>query len=639
MSLEDLEKELYGQRPTHTHESEPTPKNEEVVVNTSSRFDPWDTGKKQQASQNKVSIKNSNPAQKTGVVGRGILLGGVVVLLVLMGFAGYYLYQYFTTKDIVLTISTPDQISVGEPFTATLSFENISTKKLIAPKVSLALPEGVVFVDTPDKRTNEADIHDIDPQETIRMEYALLVVGKSQQAYELNGGVSYGYEATSLSSRFDKGVTASVIANDAVFGLEVTAPEKTINGAELDINTRYQNTSAHDLASTTITFTFPKGFVVTGSSVPLDKDNTATINTIPAHGEGTIVVSGYIVGDVYSYFTTQVDAHAQVGTIVVPLMSKTVSISILPSPLSVAISRDRATTPDVVYAGNKISYQVRIENTGDVPLIDAVAQVVLDNALFDATSLQGTGHFDDKTRTYTWTAAQVEALKEIAPHASFSIPFSVMLKGASAQDVLQQKNLIVRAQVTSPTVPSSISAKETIGISQIESKLGGALGFSQKAYFKEPISDIVNQGSLPPRVASPIQYTIHWKLSGMGNFNSSTVKATLSPGVSWTGKIKVLGTDAVPTYNTRTQEIVWNIPTLTAAAMASTTPEVVFQVVFTPSSQNNGNTFEIISDAQMDSTEVISQKKVESSVKGLTSRQLEDEKLPEGYYRVLPAQQ
>ncbi len=636
MSLEDLEKELYGQRPTHTSTPNPVSQNKETPTSNPSRFDPWGTGGAQTTLSRDTNAPHTNSTQKTGVMGRGILLGGIIVLLVLMGFAGYYLYQYFTTKDIVLSIATPEKISVGEPFTAKLSFENISTKKLIAPKISLALPEGVVFVDSPDKRTQEADIHDVNPQETIQMEYALLVVGKSQQAYELDGSVSYGYESASLASRFDKGVSTSLVAMDTVLGLEVTAPEKTINGEEFDINTRYQNTSDHDLASTTIAFTLPKGFIITGSSVPLGKDTTVSIQTIPAHGEGMITVSGYMVGDEYSYFTTQVDARAQIGGIIVPLMSKTISISILPSPLAVTITRDRATTPDVVYAGNRISYQIRIENTGDIPLVDAIAQITLDNSLFDIPSIQGTGSFDEGTKLYTWTAAQVEALKAITPHTAFSIPFSIMLKNIQTQDILQQKNIRIRAQVTSPTVSPLVSAKETIGVSQVESKLGGALGFSQQAYFKEPLSDITNNGSLPPRVGSPIQYTLHWKLDGMGDFSNSTVRATLSPGVSWTGKLKVSGTDVVPTYNTRTQEIVWSIPLLTATSMASTTPEAVFQVTFTPSTQNSGSTFEIISDARITSTEVVSQKQISTSVKGITSRQLQDEKLPEGYYRVLP---
>ncbi len=638
MSLEDLEKELYGQRPAQTNKTTQSGvvTAKEKSTDNSSRFDPWNTERKQQSEKNTKSITIKDQTQKSGVMGRGILLGGIIVLLVLVGFAGYYLYQYFTTKDIAITITTPNQVSVGESFTATLSFENISTKKLIAPKVYLALPEGVVFADTPDKRTREADIHDVDPQETIQMEYALLVIGKSQQTYELEGGVSYGYEAASLSSRFDKGATASIVAVDTVFGLDITAPEKTLNGEEFDISARYQNLSNRDLASSTIVFTFPKGFVVTGSSVPLDKNNGVNIDLVPARGEGVVTISGYIIGDEYSYFTTQVDARAQIGSIVVPLVTKTVSSSILPSPLSVRVVRDRATNPDVVYAGTRISYKVQAENTSDTPLVDAVARVYLKDSLFDTASIEGSGHFDESTKAYTWTAAQIPALKEIGSHASFSIPFSIMLKQANANDVLEQKTITVRAQITSPTVPPLMSAKETVGIGQAESRLGGALGITQEAYFQEPSSDIVNQGSLPPRVGAPIQYTIHWKLRGMGDFNNAIIRATLAPGVSWTGKLKVSGVDASPTYNERTQEIIWSVPTIAATTLASTTPEAIFQIMFTPSSQDSGNTFNLISDAQITSVEVASQKQIQSSARGLSSRQLQDARPPEGYYRVLP---
>jgi hypothetical protein len=360
---------------------------------------------------------------------------------------------------------------------------------------------------------------------------------------------------------------------------------------------------------------------------------------IRAGAEDAALISGYIIGDEYSYFTTQVAAYMNIAsTTQAELASKTVSISISPSPLAVKISREGASVqPDVIYRGDKLSYIITCENTGDISLFGVVVRATLASEALQTQTISGTGYFDDTKKMYTWTGGQILGLKEIKPHTSVSIPFSVTVAQTISASALSAP-VIVRAQATSPTVPTSISAKETIGIGQVESKIGGMLGLTQNAYFKEPLSDITNEGSLPPQVGKPIQYTIHWKLSGAGDFDTTIVRATLPAGVIWTGKVKVLGTDAIPLYNERTQEIMWTIPRIAAKDFVSQTPEAVFQISFTPSSQNSGNVFTLISDAALTSIEGLSKKTIQTTARTLTSRQLSDGGLKEGYYRVLPAQ-
>jgi len=646
MSLEDLEKELYGQRPTRPRSSQNQKSEnaqEERVAQNKSTFDPWGTEQKQQTrfSQRLDSTRSSVAvAKKTGGVGKALIWTGVVSLVVLIGFAGYYLYQYFTTKDVLITVTVPNTVLVGQLFSANVSFENVSSKKLIAPKMSLSLPDGLVFTDNSDKRVLESDVHDVNPQETIQMEYQLLATGNPQQTYDIQALVSYGYESASFSSRFEKNAIAHVVIQDTVLGLAVSAPEKTLNGEEIDITTQYQNTSNQAIASTTLVFTFPKGFVVTGSNVPLDSNNTVEIGTIPAHQEGTVVVSGYMVGDEYSYFTTMLDAYTRIGKVSVPLIHKTISTSILPSPLTISVARDGAITkPDVVYAGDKLSYKITCENTGDTPLSELVAQVVFDGDSFDTASIGGSGFFNSTKKAYVWTAAQVAGLAELAPHSSLTIPFTIALKKTVTAAVLQDGLLRVRAQAVSPTVSPTIAAKETIGIGQAESRIGGILGFTQSVYYTEPTTDIQNTGPFPAQVGKETQYTVHWNFSGLGDFNNTIVSATLAPGVSWTGKVKVLGTDATPVYNNRTQQITWTIPAITTTEMAKQPPQLVFQISFTPSEQYSNNTFNIASSAQLQSVEALSQKQITLSTQSLMSRNFSGTGLPEGYYRVLPAEQ
>ena len=637
MSLEDLEKELYGQRTAKSRQRQT-----EASPQTSSAprpaLDPWGTEQNKKPTHQSFE-EVSQVAATGGKVGKVLIWLGAVLLVVLAAIATYYLYQYFTTKDVSITLTVPDHVLVGEVFTARVSFENISNKKLVAPVVSLALPDGVAFSDDTAKRTAQSTIHDLSPQETVQLEYQLLVTGKAQQSYALQAGVSYGYESSSFSNRFEKDTTVTVVAQDSVLGLDVSAPEKTLNGEEFNVDVRYQNNSDHALASTTLAFSFPQGFQVTGSDTPLNSNIEMAIPTIPAHGTGEAIVSGYMVGKEYSYFTTGVEARTLVGQTPITLAQKTVSISILPSPLAVSITRNNAQgNPDVVYAGSKLTYTVHVQNTGDTPLQGVIAKVIFDGDLFDTTSIQGAGFLNDATHSYTWTAAQIKDLQELAPHAATDISFTIMLKTNPTTAMIQNGSVKIRAQATSPTVAPNVTAKETIGIGQVESRIGGVLGFAQSVYYNEPSTDIKNNGPFPAQVGKETQFTVHWNLSGLGDFSNTVVTATLAPGVSWTGKIKVLGTDATPSYNDRTQQITWKIPALSTAAMAQQPPQLVFQIAFTPSAQYAQNTFDLISQAQLNTTETLSQKQTSVTAPAIISRQITGTGLPEGYYRVLPTQ-
>jgi hypothetical protein len=292
-----------------------------------------------------------------------------------------------------------------------------------------------------------------------------------------------------------------------------------------------------------------------------------------------------------------------------------------------------------VYSGDKLSYTVVCENTGDIPLVGIVVTASFVGSAFDIGTIVGTGYLRDSDKTYIWTGAQVTGLKEIAPHTRVEIPLKISIrKDAGLTSNGAPDTVVLKARATSPTVPSTIAAKETIGIGQLSSVIGGALGITQTAYFSDPDSDIKNQGLLPPQVGKETQYTIHWKLSGAGDFGGTVVKATLPAGVSWTGKLTVSGTDSIPEYNNRTQEIVWAISKIDRKDLLEQPPEAIFQIAYTPSSQDSGNTFSLISDAQLTSTETLSGKTINATTRSLTSRQLSDSGLKEGYYRVLPAQ-
>ncbi len=627
MSLEELEKELYGQKPrVKRRVSKPQqPKQKKPAVTEN----PWQKVREKQAetprSEADVVVKTVQSYSKV------LLIGLVIILVGLLGVAGYYLYEFFTTRDVRIAVSMPSEAFIGEEILVAVTFENTSTKTLIDPRVSLTLPSGAIAVKDTQQRVIEAKIKDIGPGESIREEFNVVLVGDPLQTYQFGGGVSYGYEGSALASRFEKKTTGAILGREPVVVMDLSAPESILNGQDFEIHTTYQNISGNDLDEVRFIFEVPETFTLNNSEPKLE-NNIFTANNLSVGQERIAIFSGSVVGQDYSFFTIKGIAQIQIGGEWYDINTKSHTVSITPSPLSMKIfleSSDQTLSP-----GQRLNYRVEYMNNAQDTLEDVVLEAKLIGDMFLMSSVESNGFFNSQTRAITWTASNIPQLQELGVRESGSANFSVSLRPDYPAFQLADKDfvVIVRGQISSPTLPPGVIAQETAGITEIQNKVKGNLTLSQFTYFQEPSGSIVNQGSLPPQVGVPIEYTVHWNLSAVGtDFENISINAFLGPGVEWTGKLTSNITQ-VPTYNSRTQQVAWQIERIQAGSGTLTSgPQVIFQVRIIPSQVQSGEKITLVTRGNVSGTDVFVERPVILTLPLVESDDLSDGILPEKF--------
>lgn len=528
----------------------------------------------------------SPPMKKPTHAWRGIV---IIILLALIFASVWAMYFRKTPGPSVGLQFAPleSQILVGDPFTFTVSFSNYSDSVLKDAKVSLFLPDGVSFVGQSEgQRVQESTFGDVGPGSTnLQRDFKLIVTNGADSVKRMTAKASYrmGQNAT----MFETPAEMNLVVGQPAVSLGLTVPQNILNGSEFEIKAVYTNNTGREFKDLRLAIDYPPAFKFKRSSMQAEGpgNNSWFLGDMPASGNGTITITGSIVGPESSSFGFNGTLTAGVLGTTYALSSQSASLAILPAPLSVSVSLYNG-EDHVAALGEELVYAISYKNNSDVVMQNIIVKAQLSGDLYDFKSLDSKIPFNSLTNTITWYAGTTPQLLNVGPGQAGSLQFSIQVKSAFPIRLLSDKNynLAVAAEISSPTVPEGTSADRTVSVANTSNKVAGKADISAEGFWRDAKSGILNTGPYPPKVNQSTQYTIHWKIVNYStDVSDITVSAYLQAGVRFTGMMKSnIGTS--PVYDQNSGLITWSIPSLPATKGVISQPaEAIFQVEATPS--------------------------------------------------------
>ncbi len=552
---------------------------------------------------------------------RPLVIGVLAFFLLLSGVLVFLWYESRTAQGLTLGLLVPERVLIGVPFDLKINLSNDSSNVLNDAKLTLFLPDGVVFAgEAEDKRLRSKSLGNLgagsSSDETIRL---LALDGENTlQAVR----VTVDYLPTSLGGRFERIEKASFTITGQSVAVDITPPKKIFNGEDFEFEVVYKNISGEDIPTLMLTLDYPSAFKLISSSIaPEPGSYTWKIFDLKSGVEGRFKLKGRLNGPENAFYDLAIRAERDFSGRVYLVRTTRAAISVAVSPLSFSI--DLNNDPNyLVKPGDDLNYTLRYRNGTDVALRDVIIRARLTGEMFDLTQLVTDASLRASDNTLIWTAGAAPELALLQPGASGSVTFRLRALQQYPIKRFSDRNFALRvsAEIESPTVPRFVGSEKTITLVKLESKVAGNTVISAQAFFRDANSGILNKGSLPLVVGNATQFTLHWKVTNFSNdIRDVVIRASLGGNARATGVMKSNGA-TTPIYNERTQELVWNIPKVGATKGVLDAPlEAIIQVEAIPGLNQVGQYLKLLQQTTGVATDDFTGQKIEFQAPEVTT--------------------
>ena len=502
----------------------------------------------------------------------------VALALVISGaaFGFYFFYNSNSDTNNHLEFEAEENIYSGVPFDLVVNINNDSGNVWQDVKLSLSLPEGVVFFSNESDRSfSIKSLGNLGSGSLTQVTFKLMAIEQKEV------DVLLGYIPEGVGSRFEEKQSWGMPSIRIPVSLKIDSPKEVINGGKINLKIDYQNVADADLDGLYLEILYPKDFSYTKSSAEPDlKENVWNIDSLRKGSSGNLSVFGKLLGNTTSTleFTVSILKEAQSTKYLV--VQEKASITTKESSLYIGINLNE-TDNYIARPGDILNYGVGYSGKADI-------KVKLIGSVFDLATIQvyDGGFIQPGSNQIIWKNANLD-------EAGGSVTFSVKVKNDYGIKRLGDRNLIlkVEAEATSGEYSNKI---------ELETKVAGQITVDAKGYFRDADSGIINKGPIPPKIGVPTNYTVHWLIFNYTNdVKDVVVRAELRPGVTFAGNAQS-NVDSKPTFNVASNEVVWKINRIGATTGVIGKPlEGIFQIQAVPSGSNLGQYMPLLSETKV----------------------------------------
>ena len=507
---------------------------------------------------------------------------------------GYFFYvggNVVSVDKITLDIQGPTTIAGGDtiPFSIAITNRNPA-----------AIENAIIEIDFPTGTRNATDVLSAYPRyienlgtipsgATVTRSIKVIVFGGAGQDLVLP--VSFSYGTTGSNATFLKKSSYTLAISSTPLSVSVDTLVETVSGKPLTITLMVRSNATVPLSNVVLTSSFPFGFVVNSSSLPLN-NSSFLIGTLLPGASKTVTLIGTLTGQDKEqrvfHFTIGTAETPQDQNLAVTYMAQDAQVTIAAPFLNTTLTLNGDTRANAVVApGSHQNVSISYTNTLATSVTNAEVAVTISGSAVDYDSIRAdSGFYRSIDHTIVFSRDTDPALVALAPGAvgvgAFS--FSILPVGSlTSAPTISFAISVSGTRVGQTNVPEQVSASATKIV-----KVSTSVDLS--AFALHASGPLNTSGPIPPRTDQTTVYTIVWNVRDEGSaVADGSMSATLPNYVSYTGTTTGIGSFS---YDATSHTVTWNTGDLTQGTSA----QGAFQVAITPSTSQQGSAPKLTGD-------------------------------------------
>lgn len=557
-----------------------------------------------------------------------LFIGSAIFCLVVVSIGAYLFFKgtnLISADNISIEINGPVSIPGGEVVNFDITAKNNNKIDLELVDLTVDFPAGTTDPQNPSqtlKRYRKL-MGNIPADGTARDSVQAIIFGEENLQKQIM--VSLTYSVKGSTSVFTKTKSYDVLVNSSPIRVDIATLKEVTSGQEFDIKVDLTSNSKENLKGILFEAIYPFGFnYVSSTQNPISGKNVWNVGDIPAGGKRSFTIRGTLSGEDNDLRAFHFNVGAKGDNpvkIATPYLTLDREVNIQKPFVSLVIDvgGDDEMKDYIGRFDRNSTVNVQWFNNLSTIVSNMKIVVKLEGSAYDNTTVRpDTGYYDSGSNTITWSQQTNPEFSSVGPGDSGKVTFNIVPKdfGLGGKIVTNPK-IVVTASVSGnrtqeTNVPLSVTASTKRNII-----IPSSVDLS--ARITRSVGPFQNVGFMPPKVDNPTTYTVIWSISNTTNsIRDVEVKATLPPYVKWLNNISPSDENIV--YDENSGLVTWNVGTVEANRSSSERKEIAFQISFTPSIIQVGNSPVLVNQAKLTGIDNFTNSKIDSNQDPLTTR-------------------
>jgi len=537
-----------------------------------------------------------------------------IVLIVILAGLAYFGFYWFThdNSGLVLEFNGPESVPIGMPFDLEVGVNNNSSQVLNNAKLLLSVPKGIVFVGRSiDENIISRKIGNVGVGSLTSQKFKLLILkGKEDDIKNITATIDYSPE--DVKTRFQKRSSWQTPIMGEVLELIGVLPEKITSGKVVELKIDYKNNSPIDLDDLILKIKYPESFQFQRATLKPDEGNNEWhLGGLHPGSSNDFVIIGKLVGPENGFFDFKATVTSELDGRKYIISEKVINTSIKVAPIDLGFSVNNSTN-HIAKTDEELNYSINYRYLTRSQGNDPVVKAKLSGKMFDFESLKigDNGQLDDRTNTIIW---QLDDGVQ-----SGSVNFSIKTQPKYPIRRAGDRNFVLK-------VDAQFEDSSHATVSRSETKVAGQIEVDTKGYFRDAKGKVVNNGSLPPQVGKPTEFSIHWDITNYATDVSDVkVTARLPSHVEFVGVKSE--TDGSLSFDEDSPEfLTWEIDKISATKGVISKPvTAIFQIRAVPTKEMIGKHMSLIGPTTISATDKFTDSPLSGGDDSLTTELTDD---------------